>query len=113
MSMDRPQLIVPSLNRHWPAGRKDAVTADPGGRLPAETLSATDLKAAFADKGLDTHDLVVLSGAHTVCILSSQHCMLLACAVRPGHEDLINKDSQNSAASLMATHACTLLSCTI
>lgn len=49
------------------AGRQDAAAADPGGRLPAESLSATDLKAAFADKGLDTHDLVVLSGAHTVC----------------------------------------------
>ncbi|KAK9865588.1 hypothetical protein WJX84_009924 [Apatococcus fuscideae] len=49
-----------------PVGRQDAAAADPGGRLPAESLSATNLKAVFADKGLDTHDLVVLSGAHTL-----------------------------------------------
>ncbi len=34
--------------------------------MPAETLSAADLKAAFAAKGLSVRELVVLSGAHTI-----------------------------------------------
>lgn len=49
-----------------PLGRLDADTADPEGRLPAETLTPSELKAHFAKGGFDAQELVVLSGAHTV-----------------------------------------------
>ena len=34
--------------------------------MPAETSSATQLKASFAAKGLSVREMVVLSGAHTI-----------------------------------------------
>ena len=37
-----------------PVGRPDAAGADPEGRLPAETLSAAELKATFAAMGFGT-----------------------------------------------------------
>ncbi len=50
-------------------GRKDAVSADPADRLPAETLSAEALRLNFEAKGLSAQELIALSGAHTVCHL--------------------------------------------
>lgn len=47
-------------------GRLDAVTPDPEGELPAETLNASSLKSSFLRKGFTTSELVVLSGAHTL-----------------------------------------------
>ena len=47
-------------------GRRDAAAADPEGRLPAETLSAAELKGVFAAQGFDTRELVLLSGSHTI-----------------------------------------------
>jgi hypothetical protein len=49
-----------------PIGRPDASSADPEGRLPAETLGAAELRACFAAKGLSDRQLVALSGAHTI-----------------------------------------------
>jgi L-ascorbate peroxidase len=49
-----------------PIGRTDATGPDPENRMPAETLSATELKKSFAEKGLSVRELVVLSGAHTI-----------------------------------------------
>lgn len=40
---------------------------DPTGRLPEETLSAEALRLHFAAMGMSPQELVVLSGAHTVC----------------------------------------------
>ncbi len=48
------------------AGRRDADAADPVGRMPAETLTAEQLRSAFAAKGISVQELVALSGAHTV-----------------------------------------------
>lgn len=47
-------------------GRLDAVSADPEGELPAESLNASSLKSNFLGKGFKTRELVVLSGAHTL-----------------------------------------------
>ncbi|GFR50939.1 hypothetical protein Agub_g13259 [Astrephomene gubernaculifera] len=49
-----------------PIGRPVAAGADPAGRMPGETFSAEQLKAAFADKGLSVQEMVALSGAHTL-----------------------------------------------
>ena len=49
-----------------PIGRTDATGPDPENRMPAETLSAAELKRSFADKGFSVRELVVLSGAHTI-----------------------------------------------
>ncbi|KAK9862530.1 hypothetical protein WJX84_005324 [Apatococcus fuscideae] len=49
-----------------PVGRRDASEEDPEERLPAETLPAAALKATFADKGLNSQELIALSGAHTL-----------------------------------------------
>eukprot|EP00775_Hariotina_reticulata_P002881 gene2881-3172_t len=49
-----------------PVGRVDAVEADPEGRLISERAGVQALKANFADKGLNTQEMVVLSGAHTL-----------------------------------------------
>lgn len=46
-------------------GRVDAATAagaDPEGRLPAESLSADQLKASFAGKGFSVQEMIALSG---------------------------------------------------
>lgn len=51
---------------HLPVGRVDAVEADPEGRLISERAGVQALKANFADKGLNTREMVVLSGAHTL-----------------------------------------------
>lgn len=39
---------------------------DPVNRMPAETLTAEQLRDAFAAKGISAQELVALSGAHTV-----------------------------------------------
>ncbi|CAM6104003.1 unnamed protein product [Calypogeia fissa] len=47
-------------------GRLDSLTPDPEGQMPEETLSATELKHTFQQKGFSTQEMVVLSGAHTI-----------------------------------------------
>ncbi|KAH7686682.1 Class I peroxidase protein [Dioscorea alata] len=47
-------------------GRFDTREPDPQGRLPEETLDASDLKRCFLRKGFSTQELVALSGAHTL-----------------------------------------------
>ncbi|KAL2622123.1 hypothetical protein R1flu_002328 [Riccia fluitans] len=47
-------------------GRLDSSVPDPEGQLPVETLSGSQLRGAFQDKGFSTQELVALSGAHTV-----------------------------------------------
>ena len=47
-------------------GRLDAKSEDPWGRLPAESLSATELLKIFEEKGFSAQEFVALSGAHTV-----------------------------------------------
>ena len=54
------------MARYCLAGRKDAASADPEDRLPAETLSAEALRLNFEAKGLSAQELIALSGAHTV-----------------------------------------------
>lgn len=49
-----------------PLGRLDALSADPEGRMPEETLDGPALRAHFAAAGLSVRELVALSGAHTV-----------------------------------------------
>ncbi|KAK9840586.1 hypothetical protein WJX81_003173 [Elliptochloris bilobata] len=49
-----------------PVGRRDAGAADPVDRMPAETLTAEQLRGAFAAKGISEQELVALSGAHTL-----------------------------------------------
>jgi peroxidase len=52
-----------------PLGRRDARTASQAAansNLPSPSSSAASLVSAFASKGLDSRDLVALSGAHTV-----------------------------------------------
>lgn len=39
---------------------------DPEGRLPDETLSASQLKLNFESKGFTCRELIALSGSHTV-----------------------------------------------
>lgn len=53
-------------------GRQDASAPDPVDRMPAETLTAEQLRGAFAAKGISAQELVALSGAHTV--LTQLHC---------------------------------------
>lgn len=53
----------------WRAGRRDArSTADsvPHGRLPDGLLGASHLRTVFGRMGFDDHEIVALSGAHTV-----------------------------------------------
>ncbi|XP_043692561.1 peroxidase A2-like [Telopea speciosissima] len=55
-------------------GRRDSTTANQSAAnttIPAPTDSLTVLKAKFADRGLNTNDLVALSGAHT---FGRAHC---------------------------------------
>ncbi|RDX80762.1 Peroxidase 15, partial [Mucuna pruriens] len=74
---------VSSLLAHgpyWkvPLGRRDSLTANQtlaNQNLPAPFFNLTLLKAAFAAQGLDTVDLVALSGAHT---FGRSHCSLFA-----------------------------------
>lgn len=47
-------------------GRTDAKGPDPEGRLPEQTLSASQQVAVFADKGFSVTQFVALSGAHTI-----------------------------------------------
>ncbi|XP_061341023.1 putative L-ascorbate peroxidase 6 isoform X2 [Gastrolobium bilobum] len=47
-------------------GRLDSQRPDPEGRLPEESLSASDLKKCFQRKSFSTQELVALSGAHTL-----------------------------------------------
>lgn len=57
-----------------PLGRRDSLTANrtlANENLPAPFFNLTRLKAAFAVQGLDTTDLVALSGAHTI---GRSHC---------------------------------------
>jgi peroxidase len=52
-----------------PLGRRDARTtsqAAANSNLPSPSSSAASLVSAFASKGLDSRDLVALSGAHTI-----------------------------------------------
>ncbi|KAG5105195.1 hypothetical protein JHK82_042165 [Glycine max] len=52
----------------FPLGRRDSLTANrtlANQNLPAPFFNLTQLKAAFAVQGLDTTDLVALSGAHS------------------------------------------------
>ena len=42
------------------AGRRDAASADPADRLPAETLSAEALRLNFEAKGLSAQELIAL-----------------------------------------------------
>lgn len=50
-------------------GRLDASGPDPdfSAKLPSAADSVEELKASFAQKGLNVRDLVALSGSHTVC----------------------------------------------
>ncbi|XP_061373667.1 peroxidase A2-like [Gastrolobium bilobum] len=57
-----------------PLGRRDSLTANKtlaNQNLPAPTFNLTQLKSAFAVQGLNTTDLVALSGAHTI---GRAHC---------------------------------------
>ncbi|KAK9098736.1 hypothetical protein Syun_025781 [Stephania yunnanensis] len=47
-------------------GRIDSLVRDPEGKLPKESLSASELKQCFRTKGFSTQELVALSGAHTI-----------------------------------------------
>ena len=52
-----------------PLGRRDARTASQAAansNLPSPSSSASTLVSTFASKGLDSRDLVALSGAHTI-----------------------------------------------
>eukprot|EP00195_Chlamydomonas_chlamydogama_P011298 CAMPEP_0202898210 /NCGR_PEP_ID=MMETSP1392-20130828/6781_1 /ASSEMBLY_ACC=CAM_ASM_000868 /TAXON_ID=225041 /ORGANISM="Chlamydomonas chlamydogama, Strain SAG 11-48b" /LENGTH=306 /DNA_ID=CAMNT_0049584069 /DNA_START=194 /DNA_END=1113 /DNA_ORIENTATION=+ len=49
-----------------PIGRVDASGPDPEGRLPGMEASAVQIKANFADKGLDVREMVALLGSHTI-----------------------------------------------
>lgn len=46
--------------------------------MPAETLTAEQLRSAFAAKGISAQELVALSGAHTVAPVCS-HCARWRC----------------------------------
>ncbi|KAK2448268.1 peroxidase [Trifolium repens] len=57
-----------------PLGRRDSLTANrslANQNLPAPTLKLDQLKASFRAQGLNTRDLVTLSGAHT---FGRAHC---------------------------------------
>ncbi|XP_061373665.1 peroxidase A2-like [Gastrolobium bilobum] len=59
-----------------PLGRRDSLTANQtlaNQNLPAPFFNLTQLKSAFAVQGLNTTDLVALSGAHT---FGRAHCSL-------------------------------------
>ncbi|XP_019419108.1 PREDICTED: peroxidase A2-like [Lupinus angustifolius] len=52
-----------------PLGRRDSLNANQtlaNQNLPPPTFNLTQLKSAFANQGLNTSDLVALSGAHTI-----------------------------------------------
>ena len=47
-------------------GRADATSADPAGRLPAESLSGPAMRAHFEAAGFSARELLALAGAHTI-----------------------------------------------
>ncbi len=47
-------------------GRRDATSADPGDRLPPESLSTAGQLAVFASMGLSPTGMVALLGSHTL-----------------------------------------------
>ncbi|KAJ0250842.1 Peroxidase 1 [Hirschfeldia incana] len=65
---------VLAINGPWwpvPLGRKDGRVSNISEvNLPSPFANVTTLKKNFEDKGLDTKDLVVLSGAHTIGVSS-------------------------------------------
>ncbi|CAJ1962924.1 unnamed protein product [Sphenostylis stenocarpa] len=61
----------------FPLGRRDSLTANltlANQNLPAPFFNLTQLKASFAAQGLNTTDLVTLSGAHT---FGRGHCFFI------------------------------------
>ncbi|CAJ1962926.1 unnamed protein product [Sphenostylis stenocarpa] len=61
----------------FPLGRRDSLTANrklANENLPAPSFTLTELNETFAAQGLDTTDLVALSGAHTI---GRAHCSFI------------------------------------
>ncbi|KAK8942824.1 Peroxidase 3 [Platanthera zijinensis] len=65
---------------YWnvPTGRRDGLISnmvEALNNIPAPTFNLSTLQKSFASKGLDAHDLVLLSGAHTIGI---GHCQFFS-----------------------------------
>ena len=97
-------LYYGSSASHCGAGRRDADAADPVGRMPAETLTAEQLRSAFAAKGISEQELVALSGAHTVPPrLQSSRSLPLSCNQDCGQPEEPERQCHHSASSFSLT----------
>ncbi|BBN16792.1 peroxidase [Marchantia polymorpha subsp. ruderalis] len=72
--------VVATGGPTWPIylGRRDGIVSsqqEANSQIPAATLGYSQLMAAFANVGLSQHDLVTLSGAHT---LGRAQCFLFS-----------------------------------
>ncbi|XP_061373671.1 peroxidase 15-like [Gastrolobium bilobum] len=71
-------ILAGGPNWKVPLGRRDSLTANrdlANQNLPGPNFNLSALKSAFAVQGLDTNDLVTLSGAHT---FGRAHCFLFS-----------------------------------
>ena len=57
--------------------------------MPAETLTAEQLRSAFAAKGISEQELVALSGAHTVPPVCSHRARWLVVKQHSGQKTLM------------------------
>lgn len=70
--------VIGGPNWNVPTGRRDGLISnnvEALNNIPAPTFNFSTLEKSFGSKGLDVHDLVLLSGAHTIGIT---HCQFFS-----------------------------------
>ena len=73
------------------AGRKDALAADPPGRMPPEDASAAQQLEIFAEAGLSPREFLLLCGGHTVGLWPGGRCFMRAPGTGEGRDPAAGK----------------------